>query len=149
MSTTAALEEILKLAFKHGEQYWLDAKGTDEEKLRKIVGICRDALHEEKERKAAAPAPKEGRYDIIKGLERAWFDRGHKAPLEAHLSKLDTQYRKDMAQVKVLLDAAKQDLKDNGGCDHSVGMCACDLIGAIEHLEAAFPLPGSSLEASR
>jgi hypothetical protein len=44
MDKKEALNEILKLAAKHEVQYWLDAPGTDAEKLAKIVRICRDAL---------------------------------------------------------------------------------------------------------
>lgn len=49
MKPDKALEHILNLAAKHEVQYWLDATGTDAEKLRKIVTICRDALHEIRE----------------------------------------------------------------------------------------------------
>lgn len=40
----AALAAILKQAHKHEVQYWLDAEGTDAEKLLRIVALCRDAL---------------------------------------------------------------------------------------------------------
>lgn len=40
----AACNEVLKFAFKHEVQYWLDADGTDAEKLNKIVDIMRDAI---------------------------------------------------------------------------------------------------------
>jgi len=46
---TGALERILKIAFKHEVQYWLDEPGTDAEKLARIVSICREALAEEAE----------------------------------------------------------------------------------------------------
>lgn len=49
-----ALNEILKLAHKHEVQYWLDAPGTDAEKLAKIVTICRDALDPDPDAHAAA-----------------------------------------------------------------------------------------------
>lgn len=39
-----ALSRITTLAHKHEVQTWLDAKGTDEEKLRRILEIARDAL---------------------------------------------------------------------------------------------------------
>ena len=38
-----ALDKILTLAFKHEVQYWLDAPGTDAERLGQIVVICREA----------------------------------------------------------------------------------------------------------
>lgn len=37
-------ERILRLAFKHESQSWLDAPGTDEEKLGLVVGEARDLL---------------------------------------------------------------------------------------------------------
>lgn len=37
-------ERILKIAFKHQDQHWLDYPGTDSEKLGKIVGEVRDLL---------------------------------------------------------------------------------------------------------
>ena len=37
--------------------------------------------------------------------------------------------------VESLLTVAKQTLKDIGGCDHSVGICCCDLIRKIEVAE--------------
>jgi hypothetical protein len=44
----ARLDEILKLAHKHEAQYWLDAPGTDAERLARIVKIGRNALAEAK-----------------------------------------------------------------------------------------------------
>ncbi len=44
----AGLNAVLRLAFKHKVQYWLDAPGTDAEKLSKIVSICWNALGDEK-----------------------------------------------------------------------------------------------------
>ncbi len=40
----AACEETLAIAFKYEVQYWLDAPGTDAEKLAQIVGVMRDAI---------------------------------------------------------------------------------------------------------
>jgi len=39
------LAEICKQAHKHEVQHWLDAKGSDDEKLKRILGAARDALH--------------------------------------------------------------------------------------------------------
>ena len=38
------LEEICFLSHKHEVQYWLDAPGSDEEKLRKVSTMAREAL---------------------------------------------------------------------------------------------------------
>lgn len=84
--------------------------------------------------------PTAGRYDILKGLERAFQERGHKYALDATLGHLADQYIKDMEAVRVLLEHAKADLKENGGCDHSVGICACALIDAVEKVARIFPL---------
>lgn len=75
-------------------------------------------------------AKAEGRYDILKGLERAWSDRGHKAPLEAHLGNLADQYKKDMDAVKVLLDFAK----------NNITYLNPEVSAAIEKVERIFPL---------
>ncbi len=40
----AACEATLAIAFKYEVQYWLDAPGTDAEKLAQIVGVMRDAI---------------------------------------------------------------------------------------------------------
>jgi len=39
------LSGICQQAHKHEVQHWLDAKGTDEEKLRRILFAAREALH--------------------------------------------------------------------------------------------------------
>jgi hypothetical protein len=41
-----ALREICHLAHKHEVQYWLDAPGSDTEKLTKILVLAREALAE-------------------------------------------------------------------------------------------------------
>lgn len=38
------LSDICQLAHKHEVQYWLDAKGTDAEKLKAILTLARNAL---------------------------------------------------------------------------------------------------------
>lgn len=39
------LSGICQQSYKHEVQHWLDAKGTDAEKLRRILDLARDALH--------------------------------------------------------------------------------------------------------
>lgn len=39
-----ALDKIMSLAHKHEVQYWLNAPGTDEEKLGRILNIAREAF---------------------------------------------------------------------------------------------------------
>lgn len=39
------LEEICRLAHKHEVQSWLDANGTDAEKLEAILPLARELLH--------------------------------------------------------------------------------------------------------
>lgn len=57
MKPIEALEAVLKIAFKHETQFWLDEPGTDAEKLAKIVRICRDAIAAAKEIKPANAFP--------------------------------------------------------------------------------------------
>lgn len=38
------IKSALALSYKHEVEYWLDAPGTDAEKLAKITGILREAL---------------------------------------------------------------------------------------------------------
>lgn len=74
-----------------------------------------------------------GRYDILKTLEQAYQDRGHKYSLEAKLGNVADQYRKDMRAVKILLDFAKE---APGGIRSTV------LMSAIEEVERFYPLYG-------
>lgn len=47
--------------------------------------------------------------------------------LKAELRQLLRECRKELKQV----------VKDMGGCDHSVGVCCCDLIYLIERVDRA------------
>ncbi len=42
-----------------------------------------------------------------------------------------------LAALKLLLEDCKASIKDIGGCDHSVGICACELVRNCEQAEAA------------
>ena|SRR5690242_12179092 len=42
-----------------------------------------------------------------------------------------------LAALKAVTDDAEQAIKDIGGCDHSVGICCCDIIGNVEHARTA------------
>lgn len=39
------LSDICHVSHKHQDQYWLDAPGTDEEKLQNINALAREALY--------------------------------------------------------------------------------------------------------
>lgn len=73
----------------------------------------------------------EGRYDVLKGLERAYSDRSHKHAMGAVLVHVADQYRKDMRAVKTLLEHAKR----TAGEDRVI-------LGAIAEVERIYPLAG-------
>lgn len=73
----------------------------------------------------------EGRYDVLKGLERAYSDRSHKYVMDAALGHVADQYRKDMRAVKILLAHAKR----TAGEDRVI-------LGAIAEVERIYPLAG-------
>ncbi len=41
-----------------------------------------------------------------------------------------------LAQLKKSQEELKLELQEQGGCDHSVGICACPLIGLLEDNQA-------------
>lgn len=59
---------------------------------------------------------------------------GHREFLESIPAPVRTQdgYQKLVASHRELLAIAEETLKDVGGCDHSVGICACGIRNAVE-----------------
>ena len=105
MDIKTALNEILKLAHKHEVQYWLDAPGTDAEKLVKIVRICRDALDEQErahevEGETHAAALEQEEADRLDAEDEEKDLRGLQEDEDAELSD-EEQYDKDQAAAHV------------------------------------------------
>ena len=53
--------------------------------------------------------------------------------------KVDSRPEKAIEIPRVLLEAATDELgsylEEDGGCDHSVGICSCEVRGIVSHLE--------------
>jgi hypothetical protein len=79
----------------------------------------------------AAKFIKEGRFDILKNMDRAYADRANRSAMGAILEHAADQYRTDMRWVKVLLEHAKVTAAGD-----SV------ILAAIAHVGRIYPLAG-------
>lgn len=65
---------------------------------------------------------------LIKGFIADAFGLEHQG---GQLTFTHETERLDREFAQTILDNAKKSLKESGGCDHSVGICACDEIDAV------------------
>lgn len=64
--------------------------------------------------------------------QRAEAAEASAAQLQAEVTRLNTCIAQIQADMKRILPTLQDELKEIGGCDHSVGLCVCDLLNAVE-----------------